>query len=62
MTYFIRNIDLKVIVTIIFLAAFGVIGWMEMNNGGSVLNSISPIIANCVTSAFQLLISTISAI
>lgn len=62
MTYFIRNVDLKVVGAIIFVATVGVMGWMEMNDGGSVLNAVSPIMANCVTSAFQLLISTISAI
>lgn len=60
MTYFIRNLDLKVIVAIIFLAVFGVMGWMEMHDGGLVINVVSPKIADVVTLFFKSIITGIN--
>lgn len=60
MTYFIRNMDLRVIGAIIFLAAFGVIGWMEMHDGGSVINVVSPKIADVVTLFLKSIITDIN--
>jgi hypothetical protein len=62
MTYFIRNMDLGGVIAIICLAAFGMMGWMEMHDGGSVVNSVSPVIADGIMSVLQFLISMISAI